>query len=217
MLSRSHAPVKVEMAKARTLVAGHIGLAALCVCADWLVENRPRLSTRVWAPFDTAVHGVVAAAVWFLGHCSSGDRRALTGHVIACLFVACLMDLDHFIAAGSLKLEDALSLESRPFGHSLIFAALVATPIYVIGRIRESSWRLSLPLAVFVSLFSHQLRDAWRRGLWLGWNVTIVVPYWAYVVGIVLLPLIVRWLLNRIYALQAPKGFYKGGIFVQVA
>eukprot|EP00043_Microstomoeca_roanoka_P006229 m.61266 g.61266 ORF g.61266 m.61266 type:complete len:130 (-) comp13329_c1_seq2:1072-1461(-) len=96
------------------------------------------------------------------------------------------MDLDHFFQARSLFLKDAVHLDHRPFMHSLPFAAFVVlsgvtlTSLFCYRSSRVVVWFL-LGLS---AIFSHQIRDAYRRGLWMGlptrstWSIP--VPYLLY-------------------------------------
>ncbi len=75
-------------------------------------------------------------------------------YFIAGVASAILIDLDHFIAAGSLSLSDAISLPARPMAHSLLFCGAAAV---LIGLAMRS--RLAFG-AVGVALISHISRDA---------------------------------------------------------
>lgn len=57
---------------------------------------------------------------------AGGRRRASASGLVEVAFAACIgiaLDLDHFLAAGSLRLSKATSLAGRPWGHCV--AALV--------------------------------------------------------------------------------------------
>eukprot|EP01138_Halocafeteria_seosinensis_P001251 gb/GECG01001282.1/.p1 GENE.gb/GECG01001282.1/~~gb/GECG01001282.1/.p1 ORF type:complete len:252 (+),score=3.59 gb/GECG01001282.1/:1-756(+) len=90
------------------------------------------------------------------------------------LAMSCLIDLDHFIEAGSVHLEDATSLDHRPFAHQLSLLLLV---FIVVGLL--SAWRTGWSVAYPWLL--HLIRDGARRGVWLAGVVSLpVIPYWAY-------------------------------------
>mmetsp|Transcript_11567 Transcript_11567/g.17602 ORF Transcript_11567/g.17602 Transcript_11567/m.17602 type:complete len:229 (+) Transcript_11567:107-793(+) len=82
-----------------------------------------------------------------------------------------LLDIDHFVMGGSLSLTSATSLPSRPFGHSVAFVIVMSFfAMLFTGRYRYA-------LLTFVSLLTHQLRDATRRGLWM-WPLGSTPPIW---------------------------------------
>jgi len=65
-----------------------------------------------------------------------------------------LVDVDHFLAAGSRSLWTATHLEKRPPTHSVTFALLVSGGGYLFSRSLTTAW------IVFAGLTSHVLRDA---------------------------------------------------------
>lgn len=95
----------------------------------------------------------------------------------AIFFLACfagsLLDVDHFLAANSWTITAATHLQLRPFGHSVLFACSIPIGVYIGVRWCSSAGTTShqasaIYWAIFSwsALFSHQLRDALRRGLW---------------------------------------------------
>lgn len=64
-----------------------------------------------------------------------------------------LIDLDHFIAAGSFRVKDLVSMESRPAAHSLLFLILFSAAIYLLTQ------NLLLAGALFSGMFIHLTRD----------------------------------------------------------
>ena len=118
-------------------------------CADRIVVRRPFLGRPFWAVIDVLVHGAVALAV--TGPCirrATRGKRALALSGLAFLS-ATVLDLDHFVAAGSLDLHAALSLAARPPTHSLTFALLLGTATSLLSRDRAAGW------VVFAALASH--------------------------------------------------------------
>jgi len=89
-----------------------------------------------------------------------------------------LVDVDHFLAAGSRSLWTATHLEKRPPTHSVTFALLVSGGGYLFSGTFITAW------IVFAALSSHVLRDAsvgtapilWPLGEWR-------IPRWAYWLG----------------------------------
>ncbi len=184
-------------------VAADVGRAAL--------DASTHRSTA--AVLDSAFHGGIAGAVWlaaiFLRAPGAGlaDKATacLTGLLrsrlaalhspwslttaMVCAALSTALDADHLAAAGSLSLTRALSLSSRPWGHSVPFALAGVLLAHALGR------RGVLPhAAVLVACAwgTHQLRDAVRRGLWcppLGSTPTL--PYALYLALIGGAPLLV--------------------------
>ena len=112
---------------------------------------------------DSLCHGLVAGMVWALT-CYTLKGELNRSGLLQCsssMFLSCALDFDHFLAARSLSLEAATQLSSRPLGHSVLFIC-VCTLFFHLA--------FSSPMySVLVSsaLFSHQLRDALRRGFYL--------------------------------------------------
>ena len=108
--------------------------------------------SAVWA---VLIHGaigiaVVAPLIW-------QSRRRATFAAIA--FVGgSILDLDHFIEAGSLNLHTIETLGGRPDTHSLAFVALVAVFALVISRRPQFAW------ALFAVNASHLVFDAAGSG-----------------------------------------------------
>jgi hypothetical protein len=111
---------------------------------------------------------------------------------------AALLDVDHFIAAGSFSIDGATHLQGRPFGHAVTFIAVLVAAVRRYAR-RRSAWtRRFRSSFVVVSLLSHQLRDGFRRGLWC-WPLgsTPPIPYALYLVMEQGLPLVMaHWVLR---------------------
>lgn len=103
--------------------------------------------------------------------------------------IAVAVDADHFIAARSLRLRDALSLTSRPFGHSLgaLFGAVLLTALAARFNI-VPSWS---PALVALSYISHLIHDAVKRGFLLAplpGGSTPLLPYVLYVLALAAAP-----------------------------
>ncbi|CAM9339258.1 unnamed protein product [Choristocarpus tenellus] len=111
------------------------------------------------------------------------------------------LDLDHFAAAGSFRLSQALGLSARPWGHSTSAKLLIVSVCSV--SYAMVLWGLTLntraAFATISSGASHQLRDSTRRGLWL-WPPdgpsTAPVPYLVYILAQGILPLVLAVGLN---------------------
>lgn len=136
----------------------------------------------------------------------NNSSTASTREFCAKIFVRCalagaaavLLDLDHFIVAGTFSIAGATHLKGRPFGHAVTFIAVLVAAVRRYAKHR-SPWTRRLRVAfVVVSLLSHQLRDGFRRGLWF-WPLgsTPPIPYTLYLVMEQGLPLVMaHWVLR---------------------
>ncbi len=68
--------------------------------------------------------------------------------------IACgLIDIDHFIMARSLKIENAVSLNHRPFTHSFLFSLILSFVVFLVFR----NWSVSV--GILSGLLLHIFRD----------------------------------------------------------
>jgi hypothetical protein len=158
-----------------TLLFISLAIVAFLLSADTLIEHRPFAPRTFWALFDVFVHGVVALIVVLpvLGVRLETPMSILP--LLAALFAATWLDLDHFIAAGSLNIEDALSLATRPATHSLTFAGLVGIVSTLSSRKPVLGW------VMFAALASHVLRDAAGGITLVLWPLPVTgIPWWSY-------------------------------------
>lgn len=167
----------------------------------------PRFPSTV---FDSGVHGGVAVVTWWLGealllftsanqHFGAGSSASYWWGFLppggfmslSCGIIAVALDLDHFIAARSLRFGDAMTLSSRPFGHAVAFVVLVCLSCYAVPQLRP--WWF----VVAVAWGTHHLRDSIRRGLWF-WPLgsTPPIPFEAYIAAMALTPLLVAFVLG---------------------
>ncbi|CAB3988487.1 transmembrane 267-like [Paramuricea clavata] len=111
--------------------------------------------------------------------------------------MASAIDLDHFVMAKSYTLKDALSLPKRPPLHS----TSILIPILPIMFIIALYYPLlsMLPFIATISVVSHHVRDGHRRGVWF-WPVgsTPAIPYWLYLLIIILLPLSTSLIVKKV-------------------
>ena len=137
---------------------------------------------------DSLTHGLIGLFSWLII-----DKSIL--NAFGCMATAMLVDTDRFIEAQTLDLDKALSLDHRPFLHnSTIALVFYLIAILINVMIKNHSFKLYSSL-VFVAMFTHQLRDASRRGLWFWpWIQSLPLqPYPLYIVLIILLSFIVRY------------------------
>ena len=161
----------------------------VCLSGDYLVftfltGQAPLLKALA----DSFVHGSVAFFSWLI------IEKSLINASI-CTFMAMLVDVDHFIQAGSWRLEDAISLNQRPFLHNStlplsIYLIIILINLTVMGNCAEIKTGANI---AFVAFFTHHLRDASRRGLWFEpWVQSLPVAYPMYIFSIILLCIAIK-------------------------
>lgn len=133
-----------------------------------MVSKIQGLDTLHLAPLlDNFVHGSVAGISWMIVLCLDWDKRNVFTPFYACeviiaIFIGCVIDVDHFLAAKSLRIQDALNLPSRPAFHSTSLIFLATFSLYAISKycfcLRRYPW------VFFLSALQHHTRDATRRG-----------------------------------------------------
>ena len=100
---------------------------------------------------DPVQHAAIAAAV-VAPLAASADRRVLATAVTAALVI----DVDHAVAARSVRVRDTTALVQRPRTHSLLTAAAAGSLVAAAAG-PVHGW------AVFAALGSHLLHDAGDR------------------------------------------------------
>jgi hypothetical protein len=157
---RQHFSRDTNAVRAFLLVQFLIGLTS--VVFDQLIAPQSTQSSGLKrALADSACHGVVSSLSWLSVLILSNYLSALDSYwshtalqALAAAVLGCLLDADHFIAAGSLSLHGATHLSSRPFGHAVLFTVVVAGVLFCMTRsVRGVSLLVS-------SWFAHLLRDS---------------------------------------------------------
>lgn len=130
---------------------------------------------------DSSCHAAIASLMWsvilldetsvnYLSYDYSALNR-VTHHfrkhqrqILSAGFLGSAIDLDHFIAARSLRLFDAVHLTGRPFGHSVLVAICV---ILIFPFLFYPSRKDRVEGGSFLTstIIGHLLRDSSRRGL----------------------------------------------------
>ncbi|XP_013411603.1 transmembrane protein 267-like [Lingula anatina] len=143
---------------------------------------------------DNLTHGLIAAISWAIVIDGQADSpRGALLQILLCGALGSLVDVDHFLAARSLKLKAALSLPQRPPFHATTVIPVISLVILVTQRLTQTRHLPYLPLLFLVSWLSHHTRDAVRRGYWMWpFGETPPLPYGTYVMLNIGLPLIVR-------------------------
>ncbi|OQR71232.1 transmembrane protein-like [Tropilaelaps mercedesae] len=175
--------------------------AFMNILADRLTFSLSATSLRAVVAADSLIHAVTGVVLVFAIFAHRRPTRLL-------LFTACLtsvlVDLDHFVEAKSLNLEDALSLTWRPFLHDTFTVGVVCTLSAALcaffhfcdchtrrlqgrreapvadGRAdsaRRGRVYMALLVTILVSVLAHHARDALRRGFWLKFTSTRPISY----------------------------------------
>ncbi|KAK2179890.1 hypothetical protein NP493_465g00003 [Ridgeia piscesae] len=145
------------------------------------------------AAVDSATHGVIAAMSWLLVTNLQMTTRNLM-EVFLSGVLGMVIDIDHFIAAGSLSLNAATSLTKRPFLHNSSLILIIFMLLYSLQQCRQFSGILaSVPWIFLLAWTSHHMRDGIRHGLWFApFGSTQVIPKWLYIGVISLCPLLLK-------------------------
>ncbi|XP_077487289.1 LOW QUALITY PROTEIN: transmembrane protein 267 [Amblyomma americanum] len=169
-----------------TMVVFYLLAAALTVAVSATGDFVTAQSKLPWlrALADNATHGLVALLCWVM---VSGKplQAANVQDSILCGLFGCAVDVDHFLAAKSLKIEDATNLGTRPFLHcsSVVLASLLAAAL--MGKLYGQVLVYKVALIALVAVASHHLRDSIRRGLWLWpFGSTSPLKLYAYYAGL---------------------------------
>jgi hypothetical protein len=98
-----------------------------------------------------------------------------------------MIDVDHFLASGSISFFKATHLTSRPFGHCFISLYII---IALLTVFQPPSWKRHISQIALIYT-SHMIRDGARRGLWLFPKVTTAsIPYYVHLVLLTILPIV---------------------------
>lgn len=146
---------------------------------------------------DTSCHSLIAGFIWIASTeveynfnvipLSIGGRWCILQkyiETVLSMLIGSAVDIDHFVAAGSISLTAATHLPTRPWGHAVlscvVVTLLVWTLIFAAVKLQHRfPYKLSIgtplttavahrfALLTFSAYFAHLLRDSVRRGLWL--------------------------------------------------
>ncbi|CAH0552671.1 unnamed protein product [Brassicogethes aeneus] len=170
----------VRIFSLNTYLTGLIGL--LAVFGDYLVAHT---NLHIFqAIFDNATHGIIGGVSWFLVRHNFKNVSAVDtiNEVAACTFIACFIDIDHFLKAKSIYLEDATNLSSRPFLHCSTYPFLLSILFLTISYAYQINKLKVAGLLMLTAFASHHTRDATRRGYWFHpFGSTPPIPYIVYV------------------------------------
>ena len=172
----------IELGDVGLLALVPLGMIVFLFVADTLIEHRPFAPRIFWALFDAPVHAILALLVVFPLFDTHAPTENTVVLICAVLLTGTLLDVDHFVAAKSLKMNDVLTLPMRPTIHSLAFACVVGILVVLVSRNPIVGW------IVFAALVSHVLRDAGGGKTPILWPLPVTaIPQWTYYLGVILL------------------------------
>jgi len=135
----------------RTVSVG-VGLALAASVLEAIPSLGAPQSRLGRAILDSSAHAAVGACTYAASLALEGATMLDSG-VVAAAVLSSALDVDHFLAARSASLADAVSLRQRPFAHTVtVGMLLVAAAGGVAGR-RGGA-------VAWAAAASHQLRDA---------------------------------------------------------
>ncbi|XP_063237143.1 transmembrane protein 267 [Bacillus rossius redtenbacheri] len=174
-------------------------IALVAITGDRCVSS-PRLNQLQRAILDNLTHAVIGFETWYFVTVYCFCKYRLAHELLEsflCGVISSLIDVDHFIAARSLHLKDAVRLESRPFLHCTSALLAACGALLLAGRACGVPGLHRAGCLAAAAVLSHHLRDAARRGLCL-WPLgsTAPLPYGVYVGLCASLPLAVAALLS---------------------
>jgi len=158
--------------------------------------SRPCFLLWLRAISDNFTHGLVAAIAWIMSAVARGspgnDYRTLMESLL-CLSFACLIDIDHILAARSFHIKDIISLHTRPLFH--LTSLMVSLPLVaiIVGMTLKRWTLVSGGWILMTAVLTHHMRDGLRRGIWLWPSPSIStppVPTWLYYTFLFIYPII---------------------------
>lgn len=148
---------------------------------------------------DSYCHGISSIGVWMSYILISENvgllsfrrvsKENILHNIIGPYICGTFIDIDHFIAAKSFYYINATNLQSRPFGHCMLFGCLLVILVYALSKNRK------LAMMITLGYISHIIRDSYKRGLWILPNIYTGKFYYAlYLLIISLLALFIWWI-----------------------
>ncbi|XP_046144289.1 transmembrane protein 267 [Osmia bicornis bicornis] len=177
----------------RVALTGAIGICSFI--GDEGLKHGKTVVAR--AIFDNATHAIVGGLTWaVILNLSNKSLIQNFSSIFCCFCLSSFIDVDHFIAASSWKINDATHLEKRPFLHC------TTVPITLWLMFNFYSNFLNHPRfgyyswIILASFLSHHIRDGTRRGLWFcPIGSTQPIPYYLYLSMSMMLPHVLQWLM----------------------
>ncbi|XP_014219507.1 transmembrane protein 267 [Copidosoma floridanum] len=147
---------------------------------------------------DNLTHATVGGITWALVIIiSKKSAFEYLRSIIICFLMSSLIDVDHFIAAESMDINDATHLKYRPFLHCTTIPIVLWAVMNVIAKLTSSTNLIICSWMIFGSFLSHHIRDGNRRGLWFWpFGSTRPIPYYMYISVSMALPYCMQWIMD---------------------
>lgn len=172
-------------------------LLLICLLGDHLLSHPIAKQQLIRAFTDSLTHGLVGGISWAVVTDVQLDRQRIAEGIL-CLALAMSVDLDHFMAAKSFHLKDALSLQKRPFFHATTLIIIIDGILIVMSLLLRTRSLQLFTMIFSVAWLSHHVRDSVRRGLWFPpFGETPQLPKFLYLICISLIPLVTKFVYYR--------------------
>nr|XP_004922189.2 transmembrane protein 267 [Bombyx mori] len=139
------------------------------IIGDYVVFNSKYSDSQLFrAIADSIVHasiGFLSSLIYFTYNHNTSVPIHI--NVFICTFVSSFIDVDHFIAAKSIYLKDALNLNRRGTLHCTTLWILITLPMLLYSIIMRHLNIYTTTLMLILAYSSHHIRDGSRRGLWM--------------------------------------------------
>lgn len=165
------------------LLVTTIILLIILLGGDYLVKICVRNKSLV----DVFIHGIIGLTI---------ASPLISPYLLLLAFtISTILDVDHFIAAKSMRISDAITLKNRPCTHSLTFGVFISSVIWICTKNDK------IAITVALAILSHVLRDAPSRKTLILWPAKFdSIPYWSYIVMEMLL-LFICWIFANLSSL----------------
>ncbi|XP_023710471.1 transmembrane protein 267 isoform X2 [Cryptotermes secundus] len=181
----------------KTVATVCLGLVALL--GDHVVTHYTQYED-VQAVADNLTHGAIGLLTWHIVriHLAGLSLTTQLSEILLCGLLASAIDLDHFAAARSFRIQDARQLPSRPPLHCTSVMLAVCGILLLLSFTFRWVLLHCFSWILIAAVLSHHLRDATRRGLWMyPFGSSPPIPYAGYMVGCMLLPHVLPSLVGR--------------------
>jgi hypothetical protein len=150
-----------------------------------------QINVMVMIAVDSTIHSTLAFLIWLAiskymcAELSTIKGLSMNAEMVLAYCAAAVVDVDHFLSAGSLSIFDATHLQTRKFllFHNPLTIFVACSVIYYIFK------HPRLALLTATSTLSHIARDATRTGILLfPIGVSPAIPYWLFLLFVCAVP-----------------------------
>ncbi|XP_017890401.1 transmembrane protein 267 isoform X1 [Ceratina calcarata] len=181
----------------RLALTGAIGICS--IIGDQGLKYGKTAAAR--AIFDNVTHAIVGGLSWaIILNLSKKSLVQNFSSIVWCFALSSFIDVDHFIAACSWRLSDAVHLQKRPFFHCTTLPIVLWLVLNFYANVFNHPKLGYYTWMMLTSFLSHHIRDATRRGLWFcPIGNTQPIPYHLYLSMSMMLPHVLQWLMPSIH------------------